>query len=359
MKQPLSRNQLIVGDARTCLDRLPAASVDCVVTSPPYYLLRDYGVRGQIGLEDAVGGWVDELRLVMRGVARVLKGQGALWLNVSDSYSRHPRYGAPAKSMLGAPERLLLALMDDGWLVRNKVVWAKPNPMPASVADRLNTTYESLYFLVRSPRYGFDLDAIRIPHRSAARKPERPSDKPISTARPSWAGPLAGSNNGLARLKSSGRVGNPNGKNPGDVWTIPTRGFRGAHFATFPEELVYRPILSTCPEAVCTRCGRRLRREATIRTGGPVQPLPDLRYPATWASFRAASSLRPCSCGAPTRPGVVLDPFMGSGTVAVAAERLGRDWVGIELNPAYARLAEERIAKARQERKEEGLADAA
>jgi DNA modification methylase len=355
----LPRNQLVVGDARACLDQLPAASVDCVVTSPPYYLLRDYGVPGQIGLEGAVDGWVSELRVVMRGVARVLKPGGALWLNVGESYSRHPRYGAPAKSMLGAPERLLLGLMDDGWLVRNKVIWAKPNPMPASVTDRLNTTYEALYFLVRSPRYHFDLDAIRIPHRSVARKKEGPNDAPIPTGRPSWAGPLAGSNSGLARLKSSGRVGNQRGKNPGDVWRIPTRGFRGAHFATFPEELVYRPILSTCPEAVCTRCKRPLRREATLRTPQQLSSGVDLRYPATWLSLRAASPLRPCGCGAPTRPGVVLDPFMGSGTVAVAAERLGRDWLGIELNPAYAELAEERIANARKERHDEVMPDAA
>jgi site-specific DNA-methyltransferase (adenine-specific) len=359
MSVRLPRNQLIVGDVREALGKLPAASVDCVVTSPPYFLLRDYGMPGQIGLEDAVDGWVNELRQVMRGVARVLKPGGALWLNVSDSYSRHHRYGAPPKGMLCAPERLLLALSDDGWLVRNKVVWAKPNPMPASVRDRLNTTHEVLYFLVRSPAYSFDLDAIRVPHRSKAHVRDLPIDTPIPSGRPSWAGPLAGSNSGLIRLKASGRVGNARGKNPGDVWQIPTRGFRGAHFATFPEQLVYRPILSTCPEAICTRCQRPLRREATIRSGPMPTNILDRRYPATWMTFRESAPLQPCGCGAPTRPGVVLDPFMGSGTVAVAAEQLGRDWLGIEINPDYAQLARRRLVKARRDRKEDVARDAA
>jgi DNA modification methylase len=316
----LPRNQVIFGDVRKVMAELPADSVDCVISSPPYFLLRDYGMHDQIGLEETVEGWVNELQLVMRGVARVLKPTGALWLNVGDSYSRHARYGAPPKGMLCAPERLLLALADDGWLVRNKVIWAKPNPMPASVRDRLNTTYEVVYFLVRSPSYAFDLDAIRVPHRSVGRKRPRSTPNPLPTARPSWAGPLAGSNSGLTRLKASGLVGNPRGRNPGDVWNIGTHGFRGAHFATFPEQLVDRPILATCPEAVCTGCQKVMRREQI------------------------------CSCGGTIKPGVVLDPFMGSGTVAVAAERLGRDWLGIELNPAYVRLAEERIAQARTNR---------
>jgi site-specific DNA-methyltransferase (adenine-specific) len=359
MSRRLPRNQVMIGDARACLDRLPPESVDCVVTSPPYYLLRDYGVQGQFGLEGDVDGWVDDLRLVMKGIARVLKPSGAVWLNVSDSYSRHQRYGVPAKGMLCAPERLLLALVADGWLVRNKVIWAKPNPMPASVADRLNTTYEVLYFLVRSPRYLFDLDAIRVPHRSPVQKRERPIKMPLPTARPSWAGPLAGSNSGLTRLKATGRVGNSRGKNPGDVWPISTHAFRGAHFATFPQQLVYRPILATCPEAVCTRCHAPLRHRANIRTDAISRNQLLGNSSRTSRAALKATPLRQCGCGAPTMPGVVLDPFMGSGTVAIAAEQLGRDWLGIELNPAYAKLARERIANARTDRQNEQVRDVA
>ena len=139
----LPRNTILTGDATTRLSELPAASVDCVVTSPPYFQLRDYRSEGQIGLEAHVDGWVEALRLVIWEIARVLKPAGAFWLNLGDSFSRHPRYGAPAKSLLLAPERLIVALSGDGWLVRNKVIWAKPNPMPSSVRDRLSLTWVS------------------------------------------------------------------------------------------------------------------------------------------------------------------------------------------------------------------------
>src|SRR5262245_45737225 len=162
----LPRNTILGGDATERLRQLPMASVDCVITSPPYYQLRDYGMSGQIGLEPTICEWVTNVRTVLAQVARVLKPTGALWLNLGDSFSRHPRYGGPPRGMLLAPERLALALTQDGWLIRNKVVWAKTNPMPSSASDRLTLTYEIVYFLVRSPQYFFDLDAIREPHRS-------------------------------------------------------------------------------------------------------------------------------------------------------------------------------------------------
>ncbi len=167
------RGVVLVGDARQRLAELPAASVDSVMTSPPYFNLRNYGAPGQIGLEAHVEGWVDELRLVMRGVARVLKPTGSLWLNVGDSFSRHDRYGAPPKSLLLGPERLALALQQDGWIVRNRIAWVKQNTMPTSVRDRLACTWETVYLLTRSRYYHFDLDAIRIPHRSTPRAPYR------------------------------------------------------------------------------------------------------------------------------------------------------------------------------------------
>jgi hypothetical protein len=147
------RNTILTGDALTRLRELPGQSVDCVVTSPPYFQLRDYGVSGQLGLEPTVSGWVAELREVCREVARVLVPTGSLWLNVGDSFSQHPKFGAPVKGLLLAPERLLLALAQDGWLVRTKVIWAKTNPMPSSVTDRLSLTYEVIYFLVRQRSY--------------------------------------------------------------------------------------------------------------------------------------------------------------------------------------------------------------
>jgi DNA modification methylase len=342
------RRQLLIGDAIEQLRTLPTSSIDCVITSPPFYMLRNYGVDQQIGLERDVDGWVERLRSVMGEVARVLKPVGSLWLNLGDSYSRHLNYGAAPKGLLCAPERLLLALSRDGWLVRNKVIWAKPNPMPASVADRLNTTYEVVYFLVRQPRYEFNLDAIREPHRT---KGARSASTPLGKA-PTWAGPLAGSQDGLRRARAAGQPGHPLGKNPGDVWSIATQGFRGAHFATFPEQLIYRPLLATCPEAICTRCGLAWRRQATVHRDEATAPAgrDDFvwRDPSRWLTYREAGPLEGCGCGADTQSGVVLDPFFGSGTVGVVAERLGRDWVGIELNPSYGELALERLEAARE-----------
>jgi site-specific DNA-methyltransferase (adenine-specific) len=303
------RNTILIGDAREQLAQLPAASVDCAVTSPPYFQLRNYQVKGQLGMELTVAGWVADLRTVMREVARVLTPTGGAWLNLGDSFSRHPRYGAPAKGLLLAPERLLLALAQDGWLVRNKVIWAKTNPLPSSVGDRLTLTYEVVYFLVRQRSYFFDLEAIREPCRTKTvtkRKPE------LASRRPAWAGPLATTRGGLR----SGMVGHPGGKNPGDVWQIATRGFHGSHFAVFPPELVLRPILATCPAVVCTACGQGQK----VGTGA-----------------------LPCDCKASARRGLVLDPFFGTGTVGLVARELGRDYLGIELNPDYARMAEERL----------------
>ena len=208
-------------------------------------------------------------------------------MNLGDTYSRSLLDGARPKSLVLAPERLALALVEDGWVLRNKVIWAKPNPMPTSVRDRLSCTWEVVYFFTPSETYYFDLDAVRVPHRSArplVRATERRSQRahngragrdrpPSGTAAwsvpPEWRGPSSGSNSGLDRLKASGLPGHPLGKNPGDVWTIPTAGYRGAHHAVYPAALVEKPILATCPPG-----------------------------------------------------GVVLDPFMGSGTTAIAAEKL-------------------------------------
>lgn len=320
----IPRREIIVGDALVVLPTLPGQSVDTIVTSPAYYLLRDYQVEGQLGMEPSVTQWVDHLVMVCDELARVLKPGGSMWLNLGDSYSRHLRYGAAPKSLLLGPERLLLALSQRGWIVRNKVVWAKPNPMPASVTDRLNTTWEPVFLLVRSPRYYFHLDAIREEIRSNRPPIKKSGDslKYSAAKRPPWSGPLAGSNSGLLKARAEGRSGHRLGKNPGDVWTVATASFGGSHYATFPAGLIERPLKATCPERVCTACGR------------------------PWT--RVDGALRPnCQCKAGTRPGLVLDPFMGAGTTALVAERLGLDWLGIEINPDYAAIARERVMASR------------
>lgn len=328
----LPRNTILAGDARERLSGLLAESVDCVTTSPPYFRLRDYAADGQLGQERTVDEWVTNLRAVFREVARVLKPHGSLWLNVGDGYSKHRSWGVPPKGLLAAPERLLLALIDDHWICRNKVVWSKPNPLPQSAPDRLSPTYEVVYFLVRRPTYYFDLDAIRVPHRSIERAGrQRPSEQGRT---------YLGGNSGLATLKAAGMVGHRNGKNPGDVWTIPSAYCRDSHFATFPERLVERPLLATCPERICVQCDRPWRRPVRVlnaHTDEGVQ------------SIRRVGKLERCDCFAPSRPGVVLDPFFGSGTVGVVAERHRRDWLGIELSPTYRRLAARRAARVREE----------
>ena len=336
----LPRNQILRGDALTRLKELPQHSIDCVVTSPPYFLLRDYGVTGQIGLESNVEEWVENLRPVFSELARVLKPGGGLWLNVADTFSASAASGAAPKSMVLAPERLLMALAADGWIVRSKVIWAKTNTMPNSVVDRLNTTYEPVYFLVRSPRYFFDLDAIREPIAVSLEIVQRAvahnASKSLEEATTDASSPILGTN-------------------VGDVWRFPTKGFRGAHFATFPPELVRRPILATCPEQICTACGRALKRSIEtwrIPLGGNgwgrhPKDRYVMRFTERWHTLRQRGEFVPCGCGAPTVPGVVLDPFFGAGTTGLVAEQLGRDWIGIELSDEYASLAEARLEAAR------------
>ena len=325
------RNTIISGDVRTALPTVPDASVDTIITSPPYFQLRNYQAHGQIGLEPTVELWADQLAIVLDEAARVLKPTGSLWLNLGDAYSRHQKHGAPGKSLLLGPERVALELIRRGWIIRNKVIWAKTNPMPSSVKDRLSCTWEVVYFATRSPRYFFDLDMIRAPHRS--KRPAVKAPKAHAENRAEWAGPLAaGDQHGLDKLKAAGLAGHPLGKNPGDLWQVPTANYRDAHHATFPTRLIERPLLATCPERVCSKCGLPWQREPHRQIG----------------ALAVAGSLKPiCDCKASYRPGLVLDPFMGSGTIAVTAEEHGRDWLGIEINPEFARLAERRIQNAR------------
>jgi site-specific DNA-methyltransferase (adenine-specific) len=325
------RNRIVVGDALRQLRALPDASIDCVITSPPYFLLRDYGAEGQLGLERRVDQWVEQLAAISEQVRRVLVPTGTFWLNLGDTYSSHPSQGAERKSLLMAPERLALRLQQSGWIIRNKIVWAKPNPMPSSIPDRLNTTYEVIYVLALQQKYYFDLDAIRVPHVSArtAEKGSRPKVVPKET----WRGPNSDTVTGLHALKAQGRVGHPLGKNPGDVWTITPGGYRGAHHAIFPLALAERMISAGCPEARCTRCRQPWTRRVIRALGGT----------ATRAALAPT-----CTCKRTSEPGLVLDPFMGSGTTALAAEKLGREWLGIELNPSFAAAARDRITSARQ-----------
>lgn len=323
------RNRLLIGDARQVLQGIEPSTIDMVLTSPPYFRLRDYGVPGQIGLEAAIEAWVDQVAGVMAEVRRVLVPTGTLWLNLGDSFATHPREGAPRKSLLLGPERLALRLIADGWVLRNKIVWHKANPMPSSVADRLACTWEVIYVFATQPCYFFDLDAVRVPHTSRL---SPPVDRDHTRAREPWRGPNSSSTAGITKLKQQGLVGHPLGKNLGDVWRIASSNFRGGHHATFPVALAERAIRAGAPEARCRRCRAPWRRSLLRTAIGTAQRAP------------LAST---CSCPRTREAAVVLDPFFGAGTTALAAARLGRDWLGVELNPAYGHLARRRIHDAR------------
>jgi site-specific DNA-methyltransferase (cytosine-N4-specific) len=286
------------GDAYAVATHLADESVNCIVTSPPYYGLRDYGADGQYGLEDSPAEYVDNMRTLFSELRRVLADDGTLWLNIGDSYysgrgnpgpnsadkkqaarrgwvrpvDRPGQDWAKPKNLLGIPWRVAFALQDDGWILRNAGIWYKPNAMPESVKDRLANRYEHVFLFSKSPRYWFDLDAIRIPAtttRSGALTWDRDTDE-IPGQKPQH------------RTGRSGGTAVDRGRNPGDVWVIPTQPFAAAHFAVMPVALAQQCVVASCKPG-----------------------------------------------------GTVLDPFNGSGTTGLAAQRIGRRYVGIDINREY------------------------
>jgi DNA modification methylase len=311
---------MYAGDARSVLAGLPEQSANCIVTSPPYWGKRNYGVAGQYGHEDIPAAYVETMRGVFREARRVLADDGTCWLNLGDSYSAsgggatgmhaylgehittHRASGLGAKNLLGLPWRVAFALQADGWILRNAVIWHKPNAMPESVRDRLACRHELVFLLVKRPAYWFDLDPIRIPHAAGTRREQRtrPPGRAGSHTRPPKYGPGTPEVTGSSRyaIKRHDRR-HPRGRNPGDVWSIPTRPYRGPHFAAYPIDLPLRCIAAGCKPG-----------------------------------------------------GTVLDPFTGSGTTGLAAIQLGRRFTGIDISPDFARLAAGRLADAVASRQE-------
>lgn len=348
--------RILCGDALERLRELPDESAHTVVTSPPYWGLRDYGVAGQIGLEQTVGEYVETLVSVFREVRRVLRPDGTLWLNLGDTYNNADKWGGGGantgkhtrkpngeiasweavrrrwshcglkpKDLVGVPWRVAFALQADGWYLRQDIIWAKPNPMPESVRDRCTKAHEYLFLLSKSERYYFDQEAILEP--AAPASVERLSQPTLDQQQGSVRVP--GKLNGpmkavcraphgrtdadYARMNARqdglhGKIGRTAGerrtkaglmavadkpwirRNRRSVWTVTTQPFSEAHFATFPPALIEPCILAGCPVG-----------------------------------------------------GTVLDPFGGSGTTGLVANRLDRDAVLIELNPEYAEMAERRL----------------
>ena len=300
-------NKILQGNVTDKLKELETGTVQCVVTSPPYWGLRDYGVDGQLGLEETPEEYVEKMVKVFRGIKRVLKKDGTVWLNLGDSYSASSGTGgtksfqpkqpmftytrkAPKnlkpKNLVGIPWRVAFALQADGWYLRQDIIWHKPNPMPESVTDRCTKAHEYIFLLTKSAKYKFNqlLEDLKL----STLNDKRLINKDYTEQRkernyPGNAQPQQGS--GMLR-PTKGKA------NKRSVWTINTQPYREAHFAVFPQKL---------PE-LCIKAGSR-------------------------------------------EGDIILDPFFGSGTTGYVAQKLGRRWIGIELNEEYIKIANKRFAQ--------------
>ena len=305
-------DKIICGDSLEVLSTLPDCSVNCCITSPPYWGLRDYGVEGQLGLESTPEEYVSKMTAVFSEVRRVLKDDGTLWLNLGDSYAGSGRGptgenglgnqqkrqgfdspkivipdGLKPKDLVGIPWRVAFALQADGWYLRQDIIWHKPNPMPESVTDRCTKSHEYVFLMSKSAKYYFDAEAIKekatVGCKDTDFLPNSEKDKSDFTKIKSCA-------TGASFNNRTGKIIDT--RNRRSVWTITTQPFKEAHFAVFPPDLIKPMVLAGCPEG-----------------------------------------------------GIILDPFMGSGTAAVVARSLGRHFVGIELNEKYKQMAERRVAE--------------
>ncbi len=352
---------ILKGDVIEKLKELPNECIDTVITSPPYWGLRDYGVPGQWGLEPSFHTYLEHMQQFMNEIRRVLKSSGSVWINLGDTYaggnnhsdwsSSNKRFYSDQakkarqfkaqtkrhledKSRYGIPERFYIQCIDNGWIARNHIPWYKPNAMPSSVKDRFTNKWESIFFFVKNKTYYFDLDSVRQKRVSGARyKPFAIHVREFNKGKTQLkfgetSRARIPSKNELPKYKRDGTkireenkaqdqytsriqeardkggehdnpLGNPNGKNPGDVFFINPQPFIEAHFATFPFELPAKIISCACPPG-----------------------------------------------------GLVLDPFFGAGTVGLAAEKLGRQWIGIELNEEYIKIARKRLSPYVNERLE-------
>ena len=320
INKKLTANSILFGDVLTTMKDLPDESIDCVITSPPYWQLRDYGWKGQWGLEPTYVEYLDNLFMLMNEIKRVLKPRGTAWINLGDTFfgsgngsgqdmeeakkntirkieaapkaaNNSKENKLPHKSLTLIPHRFAVGCVKRGWIVRNDIIWAKPNGIPESVKDRFAKRHEHIFLLVKQRDYYFDLDAVRDPHKEA-------SVLRIKYGMTAYGGDPNNTKGSMGKGKKNGgalkkvRL-NPKGKNPGDVidfWTISTKRGSGKHYATFNSELVTKPILAGCPEG-----------------------------------------------------GIVLDPFCGTATTGVRAIELGRKFIGIEGKKSYCKIAEQNI----------------
>ena len=477
---PEIRNKILQGHTLEILKKIPDNSVDTIITSPPYWGLRDYGKevstvwdgdkncehqwnvvkkkdpnfrngsgqfdgKGNIGAEMDVsrirkegfcskcGAWYGQLGLepslelflehtlqITNELKRILKETGVMFWNMGDCYNstkcgltdekrkewlekgerQCSRDGGgentPEKRYLGnmeqkclvmQNERLVIKMIDNqNWILRNRIIWYKPNHMPSSVQDRFANSYEPVYMFVKNKIYNFDLDAVRIltsdkyvkgsefetkygnPYDRFGKNTKK-SQKFITPEQEKEAEIKTGRIGGSGRIRNffdnSPKINNPYGKNPGDVWKIPTQAFSDAHFATFPEKLLVKPILSSCPKEICKECGSIRKRIIKIHNDNPKQTQEqykevseDKESITEHQNYKLTAGLKikgsvyanhetlgwtKCGCEKGWDKGIVLDPFCGSGTTCVVARKLNRDFIGIEISEKYIQIAKQRL----------------
>ena len=414
--------QILHGDVFEKLKEIPDESIDCIITSPPYWALRDYQEDGQMGLEPDFRDYLKKLKTMMDECKRILKKTGTCWINIGDTYSgsgRGPEGGIrkgrklmkesaevgyvqiQRKSRYGIPARFYVQCIDDGWIARNDLIWYKSNSSPTSAKDRFANKWESVFFFAKNAKYYFNLDPVREKPKTESKpfnrrvrdakrgygqamltggmseeedkkydsRGEKKQDnvpgadgKPKATyanfnerwnksQQEKWMKHYDENGNckgcgkhwtkhtvsDAAKEGIGGAVSraenvtwcNENGKNPGDVFFINPKPFPESHFATFPPELPTRILKCACPQEVCRKC--KLPRFPIIEEGKVVG----------WTK---------CDCNAGWEPGIVLDPFLGAGTTALAAEKLGLQWTGIELGEKYVTMSQKRLKKYRNHR---------
>ena len=358
------------GDVLETLRELPDESVDCCITSPPYWNLRDYDVAGQIGAEKDFRDYLENLWRIFTEVYRALKPTGSCYVNLGDTYAGSGGTdnksllnskqvysnsagiksgkvkGLKDKSLCNIPARFAIGMTDRGWILRNKIIWLKPNAMPESAKDRFTVDYEEIFFFVKNKKYFFNQQFEPL------------SDKTIARCNGNFIskrGDKVMKFKTLNQKRYADKVknGGTAGRNKRAVWSISTKPFHGAHFACFPQDIPETIIKASCPEYICEKCGEpreAIYAEETVERKPSIRKIAEINNVSESSVFRTNAvkiktlgGLTDCGCGGGFKSGTVIDIFMGSGTTALAAEKLNRKWIGIELNKKYCEMAAARI----------------
>ena len=336
---PKSLNTIIEGDAEKSLSDMPDRFVDCCISSPPYFRLRDYGVDGQIGMESTVNEYIQKLKGVYQQVLRIMKDTGTCFINLGDCYDDD-------KSLMMIPEQFAMAMKQMGWVLRNQIIWHKPNQMPQSASDRFTVDFEKIFFFTKKTD-GYYFEQQLEPYTKPLNR--WAGDNLKATGKSEWSDQTK-----QAAYRNRNMRPNPEGKNMRTVWQINTKPFTDAHFATFPQKLVQRMIKAGCPVEVCGNClkpfevqyetkllPKRSKSDNFGKRGG-IRDDSGVNYQPK--SKKIAGYVKVCDCQCETTDaGLVLDPFMGAGTTAVVAKKMNRHFIGIELNPKYKAIADKRL----------------